>query len=239
MENSLPGPELDNLLDHATTLLNSLEKQLKAITVRHQLAHPDYAAQRGLSVIHFNNETGPNRGPWMLLTSDGGTSAKSITEWDKDSVPSTKKEWIKEFCGGAMPEIVAYKRTKTTLEQQRRVVRDDGGLAVLNPRMKRIWFIIISLAILALITFLGVGIIATTATFSEGFVKYFFWISIVWTLASSTLLVSVVRAFGANGKDALSAFLAAVAIWLVVIQIGQTKLNGQLDQAKNGSSIPG
>ena len=54
---------------------------------------------------------------------------------------------------------------------------------------------------------------ATTADFSKGFAKYFFWVCILWILIASTLLVFIVRHFGANSRDAMSAFLASVAIW--------------------------
>lgn len=127
-------------------------------------------------------------------------------------------------------EQVAFKRPKSVLERQRGAVFEKDGVLIPNPRMKVIWCILLGLGFAALICFLGVGIIAATAKFSEIFIRFFFWIAIVWTLASSTLLMLIVRAFGANGKDCMSAFLAGVAIWLVVIQIGQTKLNGQLGQ---------
>ena len=85
--------------------------------------------------------------------------------------------------------------------------------------MVRLWYIAISLAIVALAAFLGVGIIATNTTFAPLFQKYFFWIAIVWVFTSSLLLIWLVKAFGGNKKDMLSSFLAAVGIWLVVIQV--------------------
>ena len=104
--------------------------------------------------------------------------------------------------------------------------------------MKRIWAGLFALAFFCLFLFLAVGVIATTTTFNQTFVKTFFWIAIIWTIASSGLLVSVVRAFGGNPKDCLMAFLAAVAIWLVVIQIGQTHLSYQ-DPTGKGVALAG
>lgn len=227
LEQVTHGPERDALLDQAAVLLQELEKQFRAIVDQHQLEDPDFAAQRGISLTHFNVEMGKNRGPWKLLTSNRSAASKSITESDPDKLTSLRKEYLKEFCGGAIPRIVAFKRLRTLLERQYRAVAEDGKLLVPNAEMKRVWFVLLGFRYLASFCFLGVGIIATT-TFSGIFVKYFFWISILWILASSSLLVGIVRAFGGNGKDCMSAFLAAVGIWLVVIQIGQTKLNGQL-----------
>jgi hypothetical protein len=225
------GPERHILLEQATALLSSLEKQFSAIADRHQLEDPEYAAQRGLSITHFTLESGENKGHWMLLASNRSADSKSITESDPAKLASVRREYLKEFCGGVLPSIVAFNRQRTLIERQRGAVVEDGKLLVPNPRVKMLWSITLGLGYAASICFLGVGIIATTATFSPTFVKYFFWIAILWLLASSSLLVLIVRAFGANGKDCMSAFLAAVAIWLVIIQIGQTKLNGQLQDS--------
>ena len=222
------GPERDALLDQATELLKSLERQFNAIVDQHQLEDPEFAAQRGISLTHFNVETGRNTGSWKLLTSNRSAASKSITEADPNKLTSFRKEHLKEFCDGNMPRVIAFQRPKTLLERQYRAVTEEGKLLVPNTVMKRVWFVLLGLAYLASFAFLAVGIIATTTTFNDTFVKYFFWISILWILASSSLLVGIVRAFGGSAKDSMSAFLASVGIWLVVIQIGQTKLNGQL-----------
>lgn len=77
----------------------------------------------------------------------------------------------------------------------------------------------IVLASVALAIFLGVGIIATNTTFSPTFQRTFFWIAIAWIFFSSSLLVWLVKVFGGNKRDMLSALLVAVGIWLVVIQV--------------------
>lgn len=222
------GPERDALLDQATDLLKSLEWQFNAVVKQHQLEDAEYTAQRGISLTHFHVETGRNKGSWKLLSSNRSAASKSITEFDREKLTPLNKEYLKEFCGENTPRLVAFKRPKTLLERQYRSVTDDGKLLILNPTMQKVWFVLLGLAYLASFTFLAVGIIATTTTFDETFVQYFFWISIAWILASSSLLVGIVRAFDGSARDCMSAFLAAVAIWLVVIQIGQTKLNGQL-----------
>ena len=85
--------------------------------------------------------------------------------------------------------------------------------------MVLMWYIVIGLAVLALVMFLGVGIIATNTTFTPLFQKYFYWIAIVWIFTSSFLLIWLVNAFGGTKKDMLSSFLAAIGIWLVLIQV--------------------
>ncbi|KXT11868.1 hypothetical protein AC579_4177 [Pseudocercospora musae] len=220
--------ERDILIDQATDLLRDLDRQFDSITDLHQLEDPEYAANRGLSLTHFMLDSGDKKGNWMLLSSDWGSDSRSIIESDPSRLTLAKKEWLKNFNDGMMPPIVAFKRRKTVLERQHGAVVERDKIWVPDRRKKMIWGTLLGLGFAALICFLGVGIIATTTTFSPIFVQYFFWIAIIWTLASTSLLVLIVRAYGGNGKDCMSAFLAGVAIWLVVIQIGQTKLNGQL-----------
>jgi hypothetical protein len=219
----------DGLLDRATDLLHDLDGQLKANVKWRQLEDPIYAAQRGLSLTHFTMDSGKNNDHWMLLTSNFGVSANSIVESDPEQMTSRDRIWLEEFCGGDIPPSIAFKRKKTMLERQRGGVLQHGNFVAPNPRIKLLWKFLISLGVLASIGFLSVGIIATTTTFDPFFIKYFFWVAIVWVLAASSLLVALVRAFGAGGKDSLGVFLAAVAIYLVIIQIGQTKLYGQLN----------
>lgn len=167
----------------------------------------------------------------MLVSGSTGKHSTSITETDRNKLNPTTQTWLEEFCQGYGPPVVAFKRHKTLLEQQRGVITEKGKLLTTNPKAKRMWAIILALGFAAQIGFLGVGIIAMTATLNSTMVKYLFWICLMWLLASSSLLVLLVRALGANGKDCLTAFMASVAIWLVVIQIGQTKLNGQTGDA--------
>ncbi|CAI6339823.1 unnamed protein product [Periconia digitata] len=218
----------DGLLDRATALLRELDEQLKANVKWRQLEDPIYAAQRGLSLTHFTMDSAKRNDHWMLLTSNFGVSANSIIESDPSQLASRDRDWLEEFCGGDVPPTIAFKRKKTMLERQRGGVLQHGKIVTPNPGMKRLWAFLISLGVAVSIGFLAVAIIATTTEFHPLFIKYFFWIAIVWVLAASATLVALVRAFGASGKDSLSVFLATVAIYLVIIQIGQTKLYGQL-----------
>ena len=101
---------------------------------------------------------------------------------------------------------------------------NETGAVVVVPHMLLLWRIIFSLAIFALVAFFGVGVIATNSTFSPLFQKVFFWIAIVWTLVPSIILAWLVRAIGGSNKDVTGVFLASIAIWLVVIQVGYNKL---------------
>ncbi len=83
----------------------------------------------------------------------------------------------------------------------------------------RSWHVQFFALILCLLTFFAVGIVASTATFSEVFLRAYFVIAIVWTLSSSLLVFLLVRLFGGEIKDAVAAFLAAIGLWLVVIQV--------------------
>lgn len=223
------------LLDQATVLLATLERQLKAIKDQLQLADPEYASQRGLLLTHFTMDKGKKKGDWILLTSNRSASEKSITEFDRRKLSDTTRGYITDFCKneGSNASIIAFNRMRKPLERQRGVVV-PGNNKLLVPRrnMEIYWGLALGAGCVACYAFLAVGVIATSAEFAPKFLKYFFWDAIAWIFVSSSLLVLILRAFGANAKDSVSAFLAAVAIWLVVIQIGQTKINGQLEQNK-------
>jgi hypothetical protein len=220
------GPERSDLIDQAIKELRDLDRQFDAITDQHQLEDPGYAKQRGLSLIHFTLDDGARKGDWMLVSGSTGKHSTSTTERDTSKLSSTSQTWLKEFCVDSEPNV-AFKRHKTLLEKQRGVFVEQGKNVSMNPRTKNIWAFVLAFACFAQVAFLGVGIIAMTTTLNETMIKYMYWVCFAWILLSSSLLVLLVRALGASGKDCLSAFLAAVAIWLVVVQIGQTKLNGQ------------
>ena len=163
---------------------------------------------------------------WMLVSGSTGKHSTSTTERDPSKLSSTSQTWLNNFCGEIKPDV-AFKRHKTLLEKQRGVFVEQGEQVTMEPVIKRIWAVVLAFACFAQIAFLGVGIIAMTTTLNENMIKYMYWVCFAWILLSSSLLVLLVRALGASGKDCLSAFLAAVAMWLVVVQIGQSKLNGQ------------
>jgi hypothetical protein len=220
------GPERNKLIDQAIKELRDLDRQFDAITDQHQLEDPGYAKQRGLSLVHFTLDDGNKEGDWMLVSGSTGKHSTSTTERDPSKLSSTSQTWLNNFCGKIKPDV-AFKRHKTLLEKQRGVFVEQGEQVTMEPVIKRIWAVVLAFACFAQIAFLGVGIIAMTTTLNENMIKYMYWVCFAWILLSSSLLVLLVRALGASGKDCLSAFLAAVAIWLVVVQIGQTKLNGQ------------
>jgi uncharacterized Tic20 family protein len=110
---------------------------------------------------------------------------------------------------------------------------DSDGTVHYQSKVYVAWNIVIVCVVVALVCFYGVGIIATNTRFSTTFLKYFYWIAIFWSLISSALLSWLTVAFGASRRDAVGAFLTGLGLWLVVIQIGQTHLNGQV-QTVNG-----
>jgi hypothetical protein len=226
------GPERNNLIDQAMKELRVLDRQFNAITDQHQLEDPGYAKQRGLSLVHFTLDDGVKKGDWMLVSGSTGKRSTSTTERDTSKLSSTSQTWLKEFCDDREP-AVAFKRHKTLLEKQRGVFIEQEKHVFMNRRTKNIWAFVLAFGCFAQVAFLGVGIIAMTTTLNEMMIKYMYWVCLLWIIMSSSLLVLLVRALGASGKDCLSAFLAAVAIWLVVVQIGQTKLNGQLGVNSN------
>ena len=125
-------------------------------------------------------------------------------------------------------------RTKSATEKQKWTLRYlRNGTIQYRSNVWLAWQIAFPIAMLSLICFYGVGIIATNTTFSVPFQKYFFWIAIFWSLISSPLLSWLTVAFGASRRDAVGAFLTGIGIWLVVIQIGQTHL---LTQVQKGNA---
>jgi hypothetical protein len=227
------GQERSDLIDQAIDELRNLDRQFDAITDQHQLEDPGYAKQRGLALVHFSLNDGAKKGDWMLVSGSTGKHSTSTTERDTSKLSSTSQKWLEEFCGlGSKPPAIAFKRHKTMLEQQRGVFVEEGRQVTMKPVIKRIWAVVLALGCFAQICFLGVGIIAMTSTLNKPMIRYMYWVCFLWIIWSSSFVVILVRALGASAKDCLAAFLAAVAIWLVVVQIGQTKLNGQLGEGQ-------
>jgi hypothetical protein len=128
-------------------------------------------------------------------------------------------------------------RSKTVSETQKWTLRyDSDGTVHYQSKVYIAWNIVFVSVVLALICFYGVGIIATNTRFSPTFLKYFFWIAIFWSLISSALLSWLTVAYGASRRDAVGVFLTGLGIWLVVIQIGQTHLLGQLGSISSPSN---
>jgi len=96
------------------------------------------------------------------------------------------------------------------------------------------WKVVFSVVGVSLVAFFAVGIIASTQEFSGIFLKNYFIIAIIWSLASSSLLSWFVRLLGGGTKDAVATFLAMLGIWLVVIQIGQVRVGDQLHPGQSG-----
>lgn len=97
------------------------------------------------------------------------------------------------------------RRTKTAEERQRGSLKYQiSGETELNYRIARTWTIVLYLAVIALVLFYGVGIIATNSEFSPTFEKFFFWIAIFWSLISSALLSWVVKVLGGSHRDVVA-----------------------------------
>jgi hypothetical protein len=113
-----------------------------------------------------------------------------------------------------------FQRSKTASEQQWGSLKYnlDGSLSRQTGWIFW-WKFVLASTTLALVGFYGVGIIATNSTFSTLFVRYFFWVAIFWSLISSVLLSWLVIAFGSSKRDSVGAFLSAIAIWLVIVQV--------------------
>lgn len=103
----------------------------------------------------------------------------------------------------------------------------SDGVLEPSPSMLWVWWAALGFAYLCLVLFVAVGIISTTSTFNKKFLKTFFWVAVIWTMAATSLLVGIVKVLGASGKDCLGAWLASVAISMVFIQIGQSHLEFQ------------
>lgn len=141
-------------------------------------------------------------------------------------------KFFQDFAGDKeLLSSIYFKRKKTTLERQPGAVKlnHETGAIVNVPRVLLFWRIVLCIAVLVLIVFFGVGVIATNSTFSQLFQRIFFWIAIIWTLTPSIILAWLVRTVGGSDKDVTSVFLASIAIWLVVIQVS---CNNLLDRSR-------
>jgi hypothetical protein len=168
----------------------------------------------------------------MMISQPWGEHSKSLRETAETAekgLPEQYKFEMDKFAGGSNVSKVSFKRKKRFLERQPGAIRyyKDRTYKAFT-RIKHAWTAVFILAIVVLFVFFGVGVIATNSTFSLLFEKIFFWVAIVWTLAASVILAWLVKAFGGSNKEILTVFMTSIAIWLVVIQIGQTHLITQI-----------
>lgn len=160
-----------NLIDEALLLLKDLDRQFQADVARHQLEDPTYADDHGVQVSHFEIPDGERRGDWTMLASNWGIKSRSITESNPKQLSELHQNWISDFAGGRLPQIVAFKRPKTILERQPKAVKVENSVIVPRLFMKKVWAAAFCLAIFCLFLFFAVGVVATTTTFSPTFGK--------------------------------------------------------------------
>jgi hypothetical protein len=229
METAKDQNEVSVKLEEATKVLKVLDDQAKSEIKRHQLEDPSYAEERGMEVVHFAVKDNHNsrKGQWMMISQPWGEKAKSLVEYDKTKLPWVSKYQLEKFTRDSDTVSSFYfRRRKSTVERQPGAVKVnlETGEYVANLAMKRLWTAIFVCCFVFLFLFFGVGVIATNSPFSPLFQKIFFWVAVIWTMAPTILLSWLVSAIGGSKRDIASVFLASLAIWLVVIQIGQTHL---------------
>lgn len=64
---------------------------------QHQMEDPEYAAARGISVVHFAVGPGaPHSGQWMMLSSPSGKASRSILEDDTSRLSHAHRSQLEE-----------------------------------------------------------------------------------------------------------------------------------------------
>ncbi|KAL1626011.1 hypothetical protein SLS56_007069 [Neofusicoccum ribis] len=184
--------------------------------------------QRSESVKDFGKT-----GHWLMLGKDFEEGSRDVVQpREPDDLSEFQRSRIRNHFmgrGTSSPYRVWTHRTKSTIQRCVGTLKyDSNGRTAYRPIFASLWVVILTIAVLALICFYGVGIIATSTTFDPTFQKYFFWIAIIWSLASSSLLGWIIMIFGGNKRDVVAALISGLGIWLVIIQIGQTYLLTQL-----------
>ena len=212
------------------------------------LQDPDYIEEHGLSIVHFtcDRPDAPKPQQYMMLNKIGGKKSKTVfetwveTKQESKTILEAFMTWIKtifkikptelqqreehnlaEFSRPLVDMEIRIQRRKHASERLRWALEYDKatGDPMSRPYMIGVWRAALFLSGCALVAFYGVGVIATNTTFSPLFQQYFFWIAIVWSLASSSLLGWLVSILGASKRDVLGSFLSALALWLVIIQV--------------------
>lgn len=229
------------IVSEATGLLRQMDEMIESEARLLQLENPEYASSCGLSVVHFEKKDPIVRADtvsWIMMSKAWGVESRNVIDAVGDDATASSvlskyhQQEIKKFMGTTdFSELTAWSfRMKNTPERLPWTLSYNlNGSVQLRYQIAWIWRIIILLVIAALTCFYGVGIIATNTQFNPSFQRYFFWIAIFWSLVSSSLLGFLVVWLGGNKKDAVSALLTGLAIWLVIIQIGQTHLITQLN----------
>lgn len=190
------------------------------------LQDPAYADEHGLSIAHFacRRSQDEKQQQYMMLSKSWGKKSKTIIDTKPLALQPHEKHQLGKFGDkfGYNPEdiVMRTQRRKHASESLPGAViyRETGELEIRAPVVFA-WKITLWASGIALVVYYGVGIIATNTEFSTLFQEYFFWIAIIWSLSSSALLGWLVHVLSGSKRDVLGAFLSALALWLVVIQV--------------------
>ncbi|KAF1984946.1 hypothetical protein K402DRAFT_335501 [Aulographum hederae CBS 113979] len=223
-------------ISQAVELLRQLDSATEAEVNHLELEDPEYARQRGLSILHFLTDDHRSSEPeqWMMISKAWGKRSRTVLDSNKKKLSEYHQQQVDNFLNNEASPSFYYQRLKTSAERQpySLVYNPDGSLRP-RPFAIYIWKTIFTLSILSLVCFYGVGIIATNTRFSPVFQRSFFWVAIFWSLISSSLFGWLTWALGASKRDVMGAFLTAIGLWVVVIQIGQTHLATEAQQEAN------
>lgn len=190
------------------------------------LQDPAYADEHGLSIAHFacRRSQDEKQQQYVMLSKLWGKKSKTIIDTKPLALQPHEKHQLGKFGDkfGYNPEdiVMRTQRRKHASESlPGAVIYSETGELEIRAPVVFAWKITLWASGIALVVYYGVGIIATNTEFSTLFQEYFFWIAIIWSLSSSALLGWLVHVLSGSKRDVLGAFLSALALWLVVIQV--------------------
>ncbi|KAI5799804.1 hypothetical protein EDC01DRAFT_517805 [Geopyxis carbonaria] len=236
-----PDAEKAALLARARELLAMFDTDVAADVERLRLEQMAYTAGKGLSVVHFRmrrdaaagaDGTDGEEEEWMMLGARAGPAGKTVLVSDTGAgLLRPEHDELLQFAAASSATLstISYHRPKTTIELQAGTfaLTPSGGVERVEPVIAR-WRWLIPAVGVVLALFFGVGMVASTQRFSPVFLKTYYIVAIFWGLISSGLLAWYTGVFGGGSKDKVSMFLASLALWLVVIQIGQSRITLQV-----------
>lgn len=163
-----------------------------------------------------------------MISRSWGKSSGDILEPNTQLISSYHRQCIHSFEQGTKSCRTWFLRPKTATEKQwHSLTYNIDGSVIQNKAWQKAWRVIFLVGVITLVAFYSVAIIATNSPFSPTFMRGFYWIAIIWSLLSSSLLCFILGCLGASKRDIFGAFLSALALWLVVIQVslGVRKVN--------------
>lgn len=159
-----------------------------------------------------------------MISKRFGKKSKTILATTDEGLELYEKKILKDFIHPEIPGDrlpILYQRPKTIAERLYRTVsyNPEKGSFQIHPRRAKIWNWVLVLIVALMLIGYGTCFVGANVKFSGGIKRFFFVIALLAGLTEATVFSWIVRVVGGDWRDVANAFIAFIALSLVVTQV--------------------